>query len=388
MKTPIVPGLASILTRLWLLAVVHNCLADPVHTFEVVFEPTSWHEARSRAESRGGHLATFTSEGEYWEMVLQVGKEPQVAVWIGATNEGKDGQWRWITGEHWAYTRWSIGQPDNNGGVERYGMIWPIPAGGQAGFGWNDYFAADESPEVRVPGFVVEYDRVPIPRTASGVATIVNGFVVGIGLVDAGYGYTNAPRVRIIGGGGSGTRADAIFESGRLTGITVVSAGSGYTSAPVIEIDAPQFPPRRAEGIADVVNGFVVGVRITDAGRAYESAPAVVLVGGGGTGAMATATVLNGVVTGVTITAPGTGYITSPIVRIASPQFSPSLKVAVSKVSVELRVVLGRKYLLEASTDLLDWSPAGEAFVAEDETLVRELDAQTGGRYFRIMGVP
>ena len=388
MKTPIPPSLASILTRFWLLAVVHNCLADPVHTFEVVFEPTSWHEARSRAESRGGYLATFTSEGEYWEMVRQVGKEPTVPVWIGATDEGSEGRWRWVTGEHWGYTRWSAGNPDNAGGTQHYGLIWQFPASNQAGYGWDDFFAADEPSEARVPGFVVEYDRVPIPRMASGVATIVNGFAVGIALVDAGYGYTNAPRVRIIGGGGTGALAEAVFELGRLTGITIVSAGSGYTSVPVIEIDAPPFPPRRAQGIADVANGFVVGVRITDVGRAYESAPAVVLVGGGGTGARATSTVKDGVVTSITITAPGTGYTTSPSVRIASPPFSPSLKVAVSKVSVELRVVLGRKYLLEASADLLDWGPAGEAFIAEDETLVREFDAQTGGRYFRITEVP
>jgi len=101
MKIPFVPKLAPILFRLWLVAIAHSCLADPVRTYEVVLEPTSWHEARSRAEARGGYLATFTREGEYWEMVRQVGKEPEVPVWIGATDEGSEGSWRWVTGEPW-----------------------------------------------------------------------------------------------------------------------------------------------------------------------------------------------------------------------------------------------------------------------------------------------
>jgi hypothetical protein len=373
---------------LWLLVLFHRALADSTHSFEVVLEPTSWHEARSRAESRGGHLATFTSDGEYWEMVRQVGKEPDVPVWIGATDEGSEGRWRWITGEPWGYTRWSVGSPDNAGGTQHYGLIWTIPAAGQAGRGWDDYFAADASPEARVPGYVVEYDRVPMPRAAMGMATVVNGFVVGIAMIDPGYGYTNAPVVRIVGGGGSGALAEAVFERGRLTGLKVLNAGSGYVSVPGVEVDLPPFPPRRAQGLSEVVNGLVTEVRVTDPGYGYESNPAVMLVGGGGTGATATTTIRNGVVASITVTAAGTGYTSRPMVRIASPPFSPSLRVSVSKVAVEMRVVLGKRYRLESSSDLSKWTPTSEVFTADDETLVREFEAGTVGRYFRIVESP
>jgi YidC/Oxa1 family membrane protein insertase len=45
------------------------------------------------------------------------------------------------------------------------------------------------------------------PRAATASATVVNGFVVGATFIDGGYGYTNTPAVRFIGGGGSGAQA-------------------------------------------------------------------------------------------------------------------------------------------------------------------------------------
>ena len=76
------------------------------------------------------------------------------------------------------------------------------------------------------------------------------------------------------------------------------------------------------------------------------------------------------------------------MVRIASPPFSPSLRVSVSKVAVEMRVVLGKRYRLESSSDLSQWTPTSEVFTADDETLVREFEAGTVGRYFRIVESP
>lgn len=52
-------------------------------------------------------------------------------------------------------------------------------------------------------------------------------------------------------------------------------------------------------------------------GAGYATAPTVKLVGGGGTGATATAAVSNGVVTGFTITAGGSGYTSAPTVLIS-----------------------------------------------------------------------
>ena len=196
------------------------------------------------------------------------------------------------------------------------------------------------------------------------------------------------PAVTISGGGGSGATAIATMENGVVTRITIQNPGSGYTSVPVLTIAPPPFPPRRATGISEVVNGFVVGTQITDGGRGYQAPPDVLFVGGGGVGASAVATVANGVVTGITITSPGTGYTSSPLVRIASPPFSPELNVEVSRVRVSLKVVQGRRYLLESTQDLVTWTPAGAPFVAQDEALEQEFDVDLQGRFFRISQVP
>lgn len=236
-----------------------------------------------------------------------------------------------------------------------------------------------------------EYEKVPqpaSPRTASATAQVVNGFVVGATVVDGGGGYTNGPAVTISGGGGNGATAVATVTEGRVTGITIKTPGSGYTAMPSIVIAPPPFPPRRAQGASQVVNGFVVVATVSDAGFGYDSPPAVTLIGGGGSGASATATVANGVVTGIVITQPGSGYTSAPTLRIASPPFSPKLGITVSRVKVTLDVVLGRKYQLESSSDLTAWTPTGPAFIAEDEQLEKEFEVATTGRYFRIQQVP
>lgn len=236
-----------------------------------------------------------------------------------------------------------------------------------------------------------DYESTPQPlnpRIATATAQVVNGFVVGATITDAGYGYVENPAVTITGGGGTGAKATATQFNGVVTSITITNPGSGYTSTPTITIASPPFPPKKATATSQVVNGFVVGTRITDAGFGYDAPPSVLLVGGGGTGATATATVLNGVVTAITITNPGSGYTSAPLVRIASPPFTPKLAIEVSKVNVRLSVVLGRKYQIESSSDLANWKPASAVFVAQDEELVQEFDVNTTGNYYRINQVP
>jgi hypothetical protein len=217
---------------------------------------------------------------------------------------------------------------------------------------------------------------------------VVNGFVVGAAITDGGYGYVENPVVTITGGGGTGAKATATQFNGVVTSITINNSGSGYTSTPTITIAPPPFPPRKATSAADIVNGFVVGAKITDGGFGYDTAPTVLLIGGGGSGATATATVVNGMVTAITIINSGSGYTSAPSIQIASPPFAPSLDIEVSKVSVRLKVVLGRKYQLEASTDLKSWTSTGPAFVAQAEELAQEFDVNQVGRYFRINQVP
>lgn len=226
------------------------------------------------------------------------------------------------------------------------------------------------------------------PRTAKAITQIVNGFVVGATVTDAGSGYISVPIVSISGGGGSGATARATMVDGRIAAITIQNPGSGYTSAPVVMIAPPPFPPRKAVAVAQVVNGFVVGAAISDSGFGYQEPPAVLLTGGGGTGAKAVAIVANGVVTAIQITNPGTGYTSVPTVRVASPPFAPSLSVEVSQVKVRLQMGLGRRYQIESTADMVTWTPTGQPFVAEEEESVQEFPVSVTGQFFRIRQVP
>ena len=137
-----------------------------------------------------------------------------------------------------------------------------------------------------------------------------------------------------------------------------------------------------------MINGFVIGATISDPGCGYTNAPTVLIQGGGGSGATATATVSGGQITAINITSAGFGYTSVPKVVIGSPPFVPTFSIAVSKVKVTQNVVLGRTYVLEASTDFITWTPTGPPFTAESETIVNEFDVDVTCRFFRLRQVP
>lgn len=159
-------------------------------------------------------------------------------------------------------------------------------------------------------------------------------------------------------------------------------------SSPAMQIiyETPGGKPVVARGVAQVVNGFVVGVNLVSNGSGYTNTPAVRFFGGGGSGATATSVVSNGVVVGITIESAGRGYTSIPTVKIASPAGLPGLNIKTKRVTVELFLVLGRRYRLDSSQDLVAWS-LGEPFVAEDDLLSRDFDVQDSGRYFRVIEV-
>jgi hypothetical protein len=101
-----------------------------------------------------------------------------------------------------------------------------------------------------------------------------------------------------------------------------VDNGSATEQTVRLQLTATNCSP--ATATAEVVNGFVVGATITYGGCDYASAPAVLIQGGGGTGATAIALVSNGVVVNIMITDAGIGYTNIPKVFIASPPYITS----------------------------------------------------------------
>jgi hypothetical protein len=166
--------------------------------------------------------------------------------------------------------------------------------------------------------------------------------------------------------------------------------GNGDYSGGMVQASlTPTFcSPHHAVATPIVVNGFVVGANILDSGCGYSNAPLVLIQGGSGSGATATATINGGQVTAINIMTPGSSYTNAPEILIASPPFVPTLGIAVSKVKVTQHVVLGLNYVLEASSNLVNWAATGPSFTATDENIVTEFDVDLTGRYFRILQVP
>ena len=68
-------------------------------------------------------------------------------------------------------------------------------------------------------------------------------------------------------------------------------------------------------------------------------------------------------VVAVNIINAGCCYTNLPRIAIASPPFVPSLSIAVSKIKISQKVVLGRNYVLESSQDLIAWTAVDAPFV-------------------------
>ena len=133
-----------------------------------------------------------------------------------------------------------------------------------------------------------------------------------------GLGYTSAPAVSFIGGGGSGAAATASLDG--LGGIAIIAAGTGYTTAPAITITA-QAGVTTATATATVSGGQVTAISITDPGSGYNTTNfvppllPVITIGGPGTGASAQATITNGTVGHITVTSGGS-YTQAPQVLL------------------------------------------------------------------------
>ena len=125
------------------------------HGYELVPDPVPWHIAKKKAEDEGGYLVVITSpqENEYViELIKKSTKGDFADVWLGLTDEKKEGEWRWVNGEKMTFNKWQPNQPDNAGywaGSENCVHLQHS----QTGFGWNDY-----SGDGRF-AYIIEYDH-------------------------------------------------------------------------------------------------------------------------------------------------------------------------------------------------------------------------------------
>ena len=151
--------------------------------------------------------------------------------------------------------------------------------------------------------------------TAVGTATINGaGQVTAIAINNAGSGYTSAPTVLSLTGGGSGATYNVSFGVDK---VNVTTTGSGYTSLPAVSFSTGA----AAATVVTPGTMTITGITLGNHGSGYLGTPGVLLSnnGTGSTPAFTVTPVTTGVITGVTISNVGYGYTSTPTVAFSAP---------------------------------------------------------------------
>jgi hypothetical protein len=219
-------------------------------------------------------------------------------------------------------------------------------------------------------------------------AILAGSFVVGATVSNVGTGYTFAPAVYLVGGGGTGATATAVMFNGSVAEVIITNPGFGYMSAPSILIAPPDgVSATQATAYITLQNESVSSILLSNLGSGYgTTSPPVTILGGGGVGAKAAALVIHGSVVGITITAPGTGYTSVPRILIAAPPGSPRASIEVSQIRLNLDLIVGYTYKMQSATaEGLNWTDAGVPFLATDSILSKVFDVTTNTQVFRVV---
>jgi len=137
------------------------------HYYELIVGEYTWAQALADAATHTydpagppppmqGHLVTINDGSEN---TILTGEVPNNGYWIGATDNGAEGTWRWAAGPEAGttigYANWNPGQPDNAGGAENWATK------NLFGPEWNDWCLTCHT------NYVVEYEGAAVPEPAS-----------------------------------------------------------------------------------------------------------------------------------------------------------------------------------------------------------------------------
>lgn len=197
----------------------------------------------------------------------------------------------------------------------------------------------DSTDSDKVPvGNIVNLTMVGVGVTATASATIVNGGVRYITITNRGGGYTSPPTVGISSAPAGGKTATAVAnmiggvvacndninpKAQSVQSVEIVNAGYGYTVAPLVRFIGGG--GKGATGIASIGDGVVGIITVTNAGSGYVTPPSITFTGISTVSAAATAVVsATGTVTSIQITNAGLGYTIAPTITIGNPALTSS----------------------------------------------------------------
>jgi hypothetical protein len=238
-------------------------------------------------------------------------------------------------------------------------------------------------------------------------------------VINAGYGYTNAPQVVIdppfvpnpvlgiapmsfldfsnlmVGGNYRLQKFTSYYWSNQPAGFTAANASYTQIVPGVAGSDDYRlaFSPVPAQAFAtpQVFNGFVVGATVTAGGSGYVATPAVNIIGDVGSNATAVASINGGAVTGITITSAGIGYTNLVTVQIDPPPATALSPVVLPMMRLDsANLAPYDNYQIQFKPDITgtwaNWN--GGLFSPTGATNSQYLFITNGAGYFRLQYTP
>ncbi len=146
------------------------------HRYQFVPGSFTWLDAKAKAESMGGHLATITTKEEN-EWLLQTYRKLlskfNQNIWLGAIESAPGSGWKWVTGEPFLPLGWLPSEPNGvkgGGGSAGYPFMLNLYCFRDDIVGWND--SSTHESQVRASiGFIVEWESEPAKAPSAPVAS-------------------------------------------------------------------------------------------------------------------------------------------------------------------------------------------------------------------------
>jgi hypothetical protein len=259
------------------------------------------------------------------------------------------------------------------------------------------------------------------PHAAQAVVEVVAGSVVNVVVTDLGAGYTGAPPIRVLGGGGMDAQLHAYMSNGVVSSIAVLNPGSGYTSTPIVVVAPPKIAspvitslsPASQLSYSSLEIGSNYQPQVSVAGLWAPNASAFNayseyftqyvsgIVASGVfrlvrfpvfTQATATSRVVNGFVVGVYVTNRGSGYTSAPLVSLVGEGSNASAIASINagQVTGVAVVAVGAGYttppqVVIASPPVLALSPTIDLFA---ELGTKKLSAYDTYSLQRVVSAP
>ena len=150
--------------------------------FQIIQGSYTWQQAKADAEARGGRMAVLNTQAKIDEAnAFLTASGTQADLFIGLTDSGDEGHWRWITEEPISSVNWNsaTNEPNNGNGNGS-------EDGAQVRWSWN--WAWNDCPvSAFTLGYLLEF---PDPKSVLTVTTPTHGAITGAGEYDSGTSAT------------------------------------------------------------------------------------------------------------------------------------------------------------------------------------------------------